>query len=384
LTNLDKEKLIYSLKIDTEKRAQKRTAWSRKKKTVAALATFGLIFAVYAINEFFKAPSVQVVRAEVIQEGLPEIVLTAGGYVEADSTILVSSQLNGKIQNLLVDEGKVVKKGDVLAEIEDTDYRAKHHMAQADFELAEATFRRKNTLYKEGVISRAEYDEAAKVYGVAKGQLESAKYNLDNTLVRAPIDGTVIKKEKEVGEFLLPGITSEGVPGSAILKIADLRIMNVEMDILEADLPKIKMDAPSMVFPDALPDQSFAAKVFYIAPQADRQKSIVLVKVRIENPDSQLKPEMSARVYFLKEKAQKEVMRRVSVPASAVFQKDHADYVYIVQKDELVLKKVGVASKKEGEAFLSSGLAGDESVVVFPKYRYRAGMKVAVKSVPSS
>jgi len=298
----------------------------------------------------------------------------------ADSTILVSSQLNGQVKSILVEEGDKVKQGQVLAVIEDNDFRAKYLSAKADFDLAAATLNRKSILFRQGVISRNEYDEATKAYGVAKAALESAKYFLDQTQVKSPIDGTVIKKQKEAGEYLLPGITSEGVPGSAIIKVADLRVMNVEMDILESDLPKVREGQPAMVFPDALPDKSYSAKLYYISPQADRQKSIVQIKVRIDQPDDRLKPEMSARVYLLKEPATRPIQRRVVVPEGAVFKRGQEDFVFIVKKDQLAQQQVVVAGVKDGKASLASGLEGDESVVLRPRARYRPGMKVEVKA----
>jgi len=376
----EKEELIYSLKIDPEKRAQKLSGFTRKKKILLAVLLVGLAVLAIGVNNFFKDPQVDVVRAKVVQEGLPDIMLTAGGYVEADSTILISSQINGQVKSIQIEEGQFVHKGDLLATIEDNDYRAKYNLSKAEFDLAQATLNRKSNLYKNGVISKAEYDEAVRQYKVKGAEMDSAKYFLDNTEVRAPIDGTIIKKQKEAGEFLLPGITSEGVPGSAVMKIADLRVMNVELDILESDLPKVLMDQPAMVFPDALPNRSYKAKVFYISPQADKQKSIVQVKVRIEDPDEKLKPDMSARVYFLKNEAVGKVTRRIVVPESALFKKDGGDYVFTVSKEHLKERKVEVAQIKDGLAYLNSGIEADDSVVEKIKRRYQDGMKVIVKS----
>jgi len=376
----EKEELIYSLKIDPEKRAEKSPGFTRKRKLLVVSVIALLALAGFGLNQFLKDPQVDVVRAKVVQEGLPDIVLTAGGYVEADSTILISSQINGQVKSIKIEEGQFVHKGDLLATIEDNDYRAKYNLTKADLDLASATLKRKTSLYKSGVISRAEYDEAVRQFKVKDAETASAKYFLDNTEVRAPIDGTIIKKEKEAGEFLLPGITSEGVPGSAVMKIADLRVMNVELDILESDLPKVLMDQPAMVFPDALPDHSYKAKVFYISPQADKQKSIVQVKVRIDTPDSLLKPDMSARVYFLKNAAEGKVARRIVIPETAMFARDGKNYVFTVVKDQLKEKPVEVAEVKDGQAYLASGLEGDDSVVEKTRKRFHDGMKVVVKS----
>src|SRR5262249_49259779 len=230
----EKERLRYSLKIDSTQRAQRAKPWAHRHKLWLLPTALVLVVAVGVLALMLGPVKVEVTRAEVVQEGLPEVALTAGGYVVADSTILVSSQLNGPVKSILVEQGDKVKQGQVLAVIEDNDFRAKYLSAKADFDLAAATLNRKSILFRQGVISRNEYDEATKAYGVAKAALESAKYFLDQTQVKSPIDGTVIKKQKEAGEYLLPGITSEGVPGSAIIKVADLRVMNVEMDILES------------------------------------------------------------------------------------------------------------------------------------------------------
>ncbi|MBF0492661.1 MAG: efflux RND transporter periplasmic adaptor subunit [Deltaproteobacteria bacterium] len=375
----EKEDLIYSLKIEEAQRAKKKAGLSKKQKVALVLSIALALFLLFFLRQWNQAPGVEVIRSEIVQEGLPDILLTAGGYVEADSTILVSSQINGKIKTIFSEEGKWVKKGEVLAEIEEDDYRSKYNLAQAEFNLAAATLNRKKNLYQAGVISRAEYDEALKTFSVTEASFKSAEYFLGNTQVRAPIEGTIIKKEKEPGEFLLPGITSEGVPGTALFKLADLRVMNVEMDILESDLPKVVLDGPAMAFPDALPDQSYKAKVFYIAPKADKQKSIVQVKVRIENPGHLLKPEMSARVYLLKNFPSQSVERRVKIPESALLKRGTQTIVFILQKDVLKEKQVKVSSVENGFAKIAEGLLGDESVVVNPKERFQEGMKVVVK-----
>ncbi len=375
----DRERLIYSLKIPGTKKATRFSGWSLRKKTLIAACVLLIGAGFILFQQWMRPPKVVVVRSEIVQEGLPETTLTAGGYLVADSTILVSSQINGKIKSVLVKEGDKVQKDQILAEIEDDDYRAKFQIEKSQYDLAAAQFARKKVLFREGVIARAEYDEVEKTLEVRKASLESARYFLENTKVRSPIEGTVISKEKEPGEFLLPGITSEGIPGSAVLKVADLRVMNVEMDILESDLEKIKLDQPALIMPDALPHRSYKANLFYISPQANRQQSIVQMKVRLEAPDELLKPEMSARVYFLKNETQQEVHRRVALPASAVLSRKQERVVFVVKKDELIEKKVEIASENEGKFLISSGLEGDEPVVLYPKPGFKNGMKVRVE-----
>jgi HlyD family secretion protein len=323
----------------------------------------------------------------------PPALMTAGGYIVAESEITVSSKVAGRIATLNVREGDLVNKGDIIAVLENDELRTKMEEAEANQkkatlnkkyrqELCEKDLidiKRNRELFKENlispsqldkeeknlVISRLERDQAMSELEVCRKKLQLSKILFAESTLRAPISGTVIDKIADVGEMLFPMKTMEGESGSAVVTLADLRVMNVEVDINEDDIEMIKLKRPALITPDSFPDRTYKGEVIEISPMANRQKNVVPIKVRIENPDEYLKPDMSAKVIFQEKTIDEPIKKAViKIPRSAVVQKNSKNIVFIMEGSETREREVTLGTNEGDYVVVEKGLTGGEKIVV--------------------
>jgi HlyD family secretion protein len=243
-----------------------------------------------------------------------EIVLTVSGYIIPRERIEISPKFQGTVKWIGVKKGDRVKKGDVMVRLEDDEYAARVIEAQgrlayaeANLKKAEINLKRQLELAKKDVDSeralddaRRSRDTAAADVTVAKGQLALVQTWLDWCTIRAPIDGTILEKLVRPYELVVPQSFGGGRgPSTAFVSLADLNDLQVEIDLNEADTPKVHLKQPCRVSPEAYPDKKYDGYVAEIAPEASRQKGTLQIKVQVEKPDQFLTPELTAKVDFL-------------------------------------------------------------------------------------
>jgi HlyD family secretion protein len=308
----------------------------------------------------------------------PAPLLSGSGYVvTGDRYVSIGVRVPGRIDRYFVEEGQSVHKGDPLVQLDDRDYRAavaaiqaRQASARADLALADADLQRGKALHAQGVISQQELDvlvNKAAVTSAQIGQLDAelnqATVNLDYTTLRAPADGVILAKLKEVGEIAVPG----GFAGSGdLIRMANLTDMRAEVDVNEADLARVKIGQPAQVTPDAYPDAKYDARVVKLYPQVDRQKGTLKVEVHIIEPDGKLLPDMSARVTFLQPpEAVHGDEAVVLVPAGALHRTTAGDTAVWLVRDGRVASRVVEARGDVGtQVRIGRGLEGGETVVV--------------------
>jgi len=212
----------------------------------------------------------------------------------------------------------------------------------------------------------------------AAAQAEVAAANLENTNVRAPFDGTVLRKDAEVGEIVAPSSAGGGLTRTAIVTMADLGTLEVEVDVNEAYIAQVKNGQPARITLDAYPDTSFSARVRQVVPTADRQKATVLVKVAILDKDPRILPEMGARVEFVRDAALAAAAppRRMYVPGAALA--GGGTRVWVVENGVARARMVTTAPEKDGRVEVLQGLDGGESVVLAAPATLADGAKVKV------
>jgi RND family efflux transporter MFP subunit len=342
-----------------------------------------------------KAPSVQTAPAQATGGGTASSQgISANGYVVARTKASVAAKIPGRLDYLGVTEGSRVRKGEIIARIESGEYEAqvlaqKAAIAQAEAQLEQARrdLERARALRDGAVNSQVEVENAGTQVKVAEAQLAAARAqlrlaeaNLENTRVRAPFDGTVLRKDAEVGEIVVPSSAGGGLTRTAIATLADLGTLEVEVDVNEAYIAQIRNGQPSAITLDAYPDTSFRGKVRQVVPTADRQKATVLVKVSILDRDPRILPEMGAKVVFLREEngaaAGESGRRRVTVPAAAVVNGAEGASVWVVQDGAVSRVKVDLGPQNGDRVEVRSGLAGGENVVVQPPAGLKDGARV--------
>lgn len=349
------------------------------------------------------APEVTTVAARVeaweqsAAAGTP--LLTASGYVVARRKAVVSAKIQGRLASLRVEEGSRVREGDVIARLEDADFLASVERARAAVQRAEADLgenRRQLALAErlaaENVLAVDQRDAAVSRVRLAEAALAQAKADLvfsgaqfQNTVIRAPFTGVVVKKMAEVGESVAPippGVNISTASG-AIVALADLDTLEVEADVAEANVAKLGDAQPAEATVEAFPGQRYKAVLRQVIPTADRTKATVQVKVTILDKDRNLKPEMSAKVTFLEKEAPRvegaPPPRVVTAPADAVASRDGKTVVFEVVEGKARSRAVTVGGERQGRVVIREGLAGGESLVSRPPEGLKDGDAVRVK-----
>jgi HlyD family secretion protein len=213
----------------------------------------------------------------------------------------------------------------------------------------------------------------------AQGTLDYAKTQLDDTVIIAPVAGTILDRNVERGEFVTTGFVGDKGAKGYVVSLADLNDLQVELDINQNDFAKLGPKTRGIVTTDAYPDRRYGGFIFQISPEANRQKATVQVKVQVENPDSYLRPEMNATVAFLgdaKTDAGAPSRAMVVIPATAV--RDNA--VFVISDDKAVKRTVKLGGTNAQGVVVDSGLIGGEDIVVNPPADLKDGQRVRVKA----
>lgn len=328
------------------------------------------------------------------------VAVVANGYVVARTKAAVSAKIPGRLAVLNVSEGSRVEKGTIIARLDNADYAAAVGQAEAGLASAKATlieaqsdrdqmqrdYVRVRDIHAqnpnlvspqdvENADSRARQAEArfgaqsARV-DAAAAALRVAQANLENTYVRAPFSGTVLRKEAEVGEVVAPSVGG-GLTRGAVVTMADLATLEVEVDVNEAYIARIHSDQQARITLDAYPDTAFRGAVRQIIPTADRQRATVQVKVSILDRDPRILTEMGAKVEFLEAPrlvaagaAQPVERPRIIVPAEAVRNANGHDVVWIVRDGRLQKRDVDAGPVSGNFREIRSGLSGGEQLLV--------------------
>ncbi len=340
--------------------------------------------------------NVKVATASMQSSSQTSALLTASGYVVAQRKAAVASKATGRLVYLGVVEGDKVKKGQIIARLEDNDVRAQLNEAKANLEVADATladakwnYERNQKLLKSGSIteltfesSETQYKKAQASVDVAKANVESADVAVENTLVRAPFDGTVLTKNADVGEIVAPMAGSINTRGT-VATIADMSSLQVEADVSESNIEKVRPDQDCQITLDAYPDVQYDGYVAKIVPTADRGKATVMVKVAFRKYDSRVLPEMSAKVLFLgnasaSANGKDENRRALVVPSTAIVSRGNREVVFKIENNKAIETAVTVGKSAGGYMEIKSGLMEGDQVVDSPSDQVKNGVKVSV------
>lgn len=299
--------------------------------------------------------------------------LNATGYVVAQRKASLSSKATGRLEWLGVLEGSRVKQGEIVARLENRDVGASREQTEASLKVAlanveqgraelldaDSAFKRSLDLVKKTYISESAHDAAvarlnkAKAsmssleasVAVARANLKSAEVAVDQTVIRAPFEGVVLTKNANVGDNITPFSSAADSKG-AVVTIADMATLEVEADVSESAIGRIRTGQPCEIQLDAIPGERFAGLVSRIVPTVDRAKATVLVKVRFAGRDARVLPDMSAKVAFLERELRADEKTPVTaVLPAAIMVRDGASYLYVLREDRVTLTKVDTGAK---------------------------------------
>ena len=287
--------------------------------------------------------------------------------------------------------------------------------AEANLKNAEAEYQRTEALYRSGVASKSDYDRALALRDTAAALVQSARQSsamtdigprkedisaaeaevrqmkaaldyantqLAATEIKAPVTGTVLERIVERGEMVSPSAFGGSGARTSVVDLADLTDLQVELDISQTDFARLTPSQRAEIIPEAYPNLRFTGFIAEIAPEANRAKSTVQVKVKVENPNEQLRPEMNARVNFLSDKVpsgDSKTVARVLVPKAAVVKKDNSAFVFVVKGNKVEQRTIRTGDESGDAYVVLDGLSGNESVAVTEVDKLRDGSRVKVQ-----
>ena len=367
---------------------------------------------------------VQVVVATPLDQGAGEatpggaIAVTANGYVVARTRAAVAAKMPGRLAVLNVSEGSFIRRGAILAQLENDDYKAaveesRANLASARALLVEAESDRDQSRREADRLQRiraenpsltsqqeldnaesraaqsvARTNSAAARVDAAQASLRYSEATLENTYIRAPFTGTVLRKEAELGEVVAPSVGG-GLTRGAVVTMADLSTLEVEVDVNEAYIGRVHHGQDARITLDAYPDTAFRGEVRQVVPTADRQRATVQVKVAIRDRDARILPEMGSRVDFIAREtpstgatAAPSSAPRFRLPAEAVKQAGGATLVWLVRDGRLESRAVDAGPVSAGFREVRRGLLGGEQILLSGVAEPVAGMRVQVGTQP--
>ena len=346
---------------------------------------------------------VEIATVSSRQVGAQATVLNATGYVTARRRATVSSKITGKVVELHIEEGMSVKEGQVLARLDAETQRASVALARAQAEAArrnvnESEVRlnearinlaRLNKLVGVGYSTASEVDAAraavdsleARIRAsqeqvqVAERQVALERTNLDSTIIRAPFDGVVISKDAQPGEMVSPVSAGGGFTRTGIGTIVDMASLEIEVEVNESYINRVKPEQPVTAALDAYPEWQIPARVITTIPSADRQKATVLVRIGFMELDPRILPDMGVKVTFLRdsEEAAPVAKPMTLVPKGAIKTDGKQSYVFVVINDRVDRRAITTGGADGDRVEVTAGLNTGERVVVSPPAELSAG-----------
>ena len=402
--------LLHSLKID---RSAPPPPASRKGLWIAlAVVAALLLLAIAGWLWFGRDQGIEVRSADVLAIGnggaVSASVLDATGYVVARRMATVSAKVPGKVREVLIEEGQRVEPGQVIATLDPIDAEQQRTLSasqlqaarsqaagvQAQLKEAEANAARLGALVGQKLVSRAQYEQAIAQRDSLRAQLATAQRNaqvaadglrisaqgVDNTIVRAPFAGVVIAKAAQPGEIVSPMAAGGGFTRTGIGTIVDMDSLEVEVEVGEAFIGRVKPGMPTETVLNAYQDWKIPGKVIAIIPAADRGKATVKVRVGIDAKDARIVPDMGARVSFLEEAkpVQADVKPGVLVPAAAIVERDGKDVAFAIDGEAVQQRTLKLGRTLGDDREVLEGLNGGDAVVLDPPERLADGSRVRI------
>jgi len=397
---------LDQLKIEREPEVESQAGrWIVLVLVVAVLAAAAYWF-------FIKPPTAIEVRTAVAREissQTASTVLNASGYVTARRQATVSSKFTGKVVEVLIEEGMEVEKDQVLARLDDANIATGYALAEAQLRSSEtslketrallneanAIFKRTRNLVDRQLASESEMDRAragaeslaAQLerkqadIEVAEKQLDVYRQQLEDTIIRAPFSGVVVAKNAQPGEMISPVSAGGGFTRTGIGTIVDMSSLEIEIDVNEAYINRVKPGQKIVATLDAYPDWSIPCSVIAIIPTADRQRATVEVRVGFDELDSRILPDMGVKVAFQEEGSKVTSSRAgVLVPQAALSESGGKQYALLVVDGVVERRAVATSGERGKDIYVTAGLAGGDRVILNAPSDLQAGTRVKEKS----
>jgi RND family efflux transporter MFP subunit len=379
-----------------------------------ASAVIGAVVVIAGLALGFRnqTPAVEVVTAQKPEIGGRSAILNASGYVTPRRRATIAAKITGRVTGVFFDEGTHVHQGQLLATLDDSDTKRALDSAKADrdasqaaiadfqvqLRLAEIELQRAEALRKAGVQSQEQLDTSsaaadslrAKI-NLAKQQVQSSEMRIreaqqavDNCVINAPYDGIVVSKDAQVGEMVSPISAGGGFTRTGIATIVDMNSNEIEVDVNESYIARVKDRQKVTAILDAYPNWEIPSHVRTVIPTADRQKATVKVRISFDKLDPRILPDMGIKVTFLSDEPVKKVDATAPVvaamlPNEALHDDGGKKIVFLVKNEKLERRAVSVGSIQGTQTEILSGIVAGDAVVVKGPANMQDGQAVQIK-----
>jgi len=396
---------LSGLKID----ARARRIPANRRWVVLSAGLVALLLVAGGLYAFLReaVAEVEVATVRADKGGRPTL-LNASGYVTPRQRATIAAKITARVNEIFVDEGMSVEPGQVLAKLDDSDARARLASAHADqnataatvgdlrvnLENAEREARRIEELWERRLVAEQARDQArmavdslrARIVlareqvAAAAARVKIAQQDLDNCTVRAPFGGIVVSKDAQRGEMVSPVSAGGGFTRTGIATIVDMASLEIEVDVNESYIARVKAGQPVTAVLDAYPDWQISGKVRTVIPTADRQKATVKVRAAFDKLDPRILPDMGVKLTFLgDERAAPTAAGRVLVPRTAVREEGGGAAVFVHRVGRLERRAVKLGQARGNEHEVLAGLSDGDQVVTAGINELRDGQNVRVK-----
>lgn len=399
---------LSKLHIERGEGASAPAAARRRRGRLLWIIVLLVAAAVVVVLRFGATMNVEVATVSSVYPSQAYTQLNATGYVVAQRKAAVASKATGRLEWLGVREGSRVKEGEVLARLENLDVTAQMEQAAANVRLAQANLeqgraeldeaeralKRSRELLERKFVSQAAHDTAIARYekaraaiagykaaiSVAQANYRVAQIAVEQTLIRAPFDGVVLTKNANVGDVITPFSSALGSQ-AAVVTMADMSTLEVEADVAESNLSKVRLNQPCEIQLDALPDMRFRGVLHRLVPTVDRSKATVTAKIRFVDTDPRILPEMAAKVAFLsREVPPDERSARTVVKPGAIVKRGGRDVVFVVKDGTATEIGIQTAGQIGDLVEVTKGVTAGDKVVLKPPRSLRDGASVSLQT----
>jgi len=386
---------LSALKIDRSRKSGPPGHWKRWLKLLWLLL-IPILYLTYhfALRQVTPSVKVKVTTAKLIGGSEASAEVVASGYVVAQIKAAVASKATGRLRVLNVEEGDSVTAGFVLAELENDDIlveldlaRAYIKQARADSVQAALNYVRQQKLFDAGHSTEENFELATAQYQRALANVEAmaasvraAQVAMENTIIRAPFDGTILTKNADIGEMVAPLASATSSRG-AVVTMADMGSLEVEADVSESNIHKVRTGQPCEIVLDAYPRKKYDGHVKKIVPTADRTRATVLTRVAFDNIDDRVLPEMSARVNFMPftdEQVKNTSAATIAINNDAITMRQGEKVVFKVVNGTAQQTSISPGRQLGDMTEVLSGLKVGDSVILSPAGGLVTGDKIEV------
>ena len=378
----ERENLLNNLKIDRSAEPSESDSPNKLLLLGVAVVLVGFFWWLFLSDDELKEVTTFTVKSLQMSDSSATSILDASGYVVARRRATVSSKVTGKVMKVFIEEGMYVEEGQLLAQLDDSTMKADLNYSQSQLDEAIRVFNRTKELAKEELASQASLDAArASVEGLEA--LNAVRKQVVNDMqILAPFSGVVVYKAAQPGEMISPVSAGGGFTNTGICTIVDMDSLEVEVDVNEAFINRVKPGQPVITNLNAYPKWDIPSEVIAIIPTADRNKATVKVRIALLEKDERVLPDMGSRVSFLRkvENVTKETPKEgVMIPLGAVSTKEGESIVQVIEGTSVEVRQVEVAEETANYARVINGLNSGMKVVARFDDELEDGQKIIIK-----